>query len=343
MFLAGALAAPGSRGEPPAAPDAPPWKIEHRGAIRLPDDAVDAKGARVAITGLSGITWLGADRYAAVMDNSDCLLRFALEFAPDGRPIKVKDPSVVKLAEAHDYEDLAPCGDGRGERLFVCEEDTPAIRVVSLDGGGVVDGVQLPPIFRSRRANRGLESLAIDPDGRHLWTANEEALPADGPPPTADEGTVVRIVRLPVGPGPSSGFQAAYRVDPPHRFARIRSGDALSGVSALVAVGSGRLLVLERSGGPGLPPFVSRIYLVDTRGATDVSACERDLSKRADCFLPKRLLWSGAIGVNLEGMCLGPKLGPRRRAIVGIADNGGLGTPSQAIGFEFSAGGPTSP
>ena len=343
LFLAGVVAACESRGEPPAATDASRWKIEHRGAIPLPDHAFDAQGRRVTITGLSGIAWLGEDRYAAVMDNSDSLLRFTVTLAADGLPVAVKDLSVVKLGAVHDYEDLAVCRDGKPERIFVCEEDTPAIRIVAIEGGAVVGTVPLPPILRSRRPNRGLESLAIEPDCRHLWTANEEALAVDGPPPTADEGTVVRLVRLMIGSEKSPALQLAYRVDPPHQFARLLPGESLSGVSAVVALGGDRLLVLERSGGPGLPPFFNRIYLVDVRGAADVSAVDRDLAKRPDAFLPKTLLWSAAIGVNLEGICLGAGLGPGRRAIVGISDNGGLGTPSHVVGFEFSAGRATSP
>ena len=131
----------------------------------------------------------------------------------------------------------------------------------------------------------------------------------------------------------AAAFQAAYRVDPPHAFLRVFAGEPLSGLAALVALGNGRLLALERSGAPGLPPFASRIYLVDTRAAVDVSGLERDLAARQDVVVEKRLLWSDSLGINLEGLCRGPVLADGNRSLVAIADNGGIGTPNQLVGL----------
>jgi hypothetical protein len=136
-------------------------------------------------------------------------------------------------------------------------------------------------------------------------------------------------------------MQLAYAVDSPHHFVRVFTGDPLSGVAALTVLGDGRLLVLERSGCPGLPPFENRIYLVDTRSAPDVSAIDRELAQQPDEHVAKALLWRDQLGCNLEGLCLGPKLRGTSRSVVGIADNNGIGTPNQLIGFvlEEAAGG----
>jgi hypothetical protein len=192
--------------------------------------------------------------------------------------------------------------------------------------------------------------LAIEPDSRFVWTANEEALPNDGPPAAAGSGTVVRLTRIPLpGDRPKAGdgpvptnvptneaaavFQVAYAVDPVHSFVRVFAGQPLSGLSALVALGKGRLLTLERSGAPGLPPFASRIYLVDASAAVDVSGVERDLATRKEAFVEKRLLWKDSLGINLEGLCLGPQLADGNRCLVAIADNGGISTPNQLVGL----------
>ena len=136
-------------------------------------------------------------------------------------------------------------------------------------------------------------------------------------------------------------MQLAYVVDPPHHFVRVFAGDPLSGVAALTGLSDGRLLVLERSGCPGLPPFENRIYLVDTRGGSDVTAIDRDVAQRPQDRVAKALLWRDQLGCNLEGMCLGPKLKGSSRSVVAIADNNGIGTPNQLIGFvlEEAAGG----
>ena len=336
--------------------------VVFQGVIPLPDRATDADGTPVEITGLSGVAWLGDDRYVAVMDNSHYLLLFRLSLSQTGKPLGVESLSLVKLSQRHDYEDLVPCpaavaaglrvdrrqvGSGvitdQGGRepeqfVLVCEEDTPAVRAFSLADGSMFGAVELPENLLTRRPNRGLESLAIEPDGRSLWTANEEALPADGPTAAAGSGTVVRLTRLLLpcdgqDTRATAAFQAAYRVDPVHSFVRVFAGQPLSGLAALVALGNGRLLALERSGAPGLPPFASRIYSIDTAAAVDVSAVAEDLASRKGVVVDKRLLWTDSLGINIEGLCLGPVLADGNRGLIAIADNGGIGTPNQLVGL----------
>lgn len=345
-----------------AADDAAPakkaaFRIVHRGSVMLPDVAVTREGREVEITGLSGIAWLGDDRYAAIMDNSDTLILFSLPLARDGTPREPRDVTAVTLAERHDYEDVAVCPEPLQERiaarrirqgfpdpgrcLLVCEEDTPAIRAISLDDGSLLGVIPIPEVFSRQRYNRGLESLHIDADGRHIWTANEEALDVDGPPAEVDVGTVVRLARITI-PEPGEAVrgepvQLAYAVDPPHAFVRLFAGAVLSGVTAVTGLGEGKLLVLERSGCPGLPPFENRIYLIDSRDAADATPIARDLAAHPDKLVPKQLLWRDQLGCNVEGVCLGPRLQGPARTLIAVADNGGVGTPNQVIGFTVEA------
>lgn len=344
-----------------AADDLSRYRVHARGMLMLPETVADADGTEVRLTGVSGVTWLGDDRYAAILDNSHWLARFRLTLAANGTPRTVEDLQLVRLKEPHDYEDVAPCPDTLRRRivaqrqrkgaadpgpcLLVCEEDTPAVRAVALESGDLVGVVPIPKPLRSPRPNRGLEALTVDPDGGHVWTANEEALPADGPPPTAAAGTVVRLARIPIptdNAGPQNETrQFAYPVDPPHSFVRVLKGEPLSGVSAIVSLGADKLLVLERSGGPGLPPFENRIHLVDCSKATDVSGIDRDLAGRAADLLAKRLLWKDSLGCNVEGLCLGPTLANGSRALIAIADNGGLGKPTEIVAFALEGPPPT--
>ena len=325
-------------------------RVEFRGRLALPDEAPDADGTPVRITGLSGVAWLGDDRYVAVLDNSDTLLTFALDLSPAGKPLAIRDPRASRIGAVHDFEDVAVCPDAlrariadrrtRSQRpdpgpcLLLAEEDTPAIRAVSQRGGELLGIVPLPEVMKRRRPNRGPESLAVDPDDGSIWTANEEALATDGPPPRAGGGTVVRLVRIPLpADPPRPPLQYAYAVDPPHAFVGVLAGEPFSGVTAIAALGAGRLLVLERSAGPGLPPFTARIHLVDTRRAADVATVDKDLAEHAGHRADKRLLWEDTPGCNLEGLCLGPRLADGSRGLVAVADNGGLGTPSQLLGL----------
>lgn len=332
----------------------PPSRLPRIGTAEtfvLPDSAPGPDGRELTITGLSGITWRGDDHYAAIMDNSNRVLVFELDLDPAGEPRGVRNLRIVLLGRSFDYEDIAVCpprliervttrNDARGEPaprqcLLVCEETTPAIRVIDFDSGQLLGRVPIPDNLASPRPNRSLEALGVDPDGIHLWTANEEAVPADGPPPTDRTGTVVRLtcIEIPAtdGSNENHAVQFAYPVASPHRYMRGMAGEPLSGVVAVVPLGGRRLLVLERSGAHGLPPFENRIAFVDTTTAADVSAIEDGLANRGDLHIAPSTLWKDTLGCNVEGLCLGPPLAGGGRALVGVADNGGLGTPNQLV------------
>ncbi len=336
---------------PPTLADEKAFRLEQAGSLRLPADVETSKGTNAPLTGLSGLAWLGDDRWVAAIDNSDRLATFRLALGPDGEPTAVTDVKLRPLQARHDYEDVAVCPPQLGATLaaqppappppwlLLCEEDTPAIRIVALADGRELGSVAIPTAFQSRRPNRGLEAVAVDPDGRCIWTATEEALPPDGPAATETGGTVVRLTRITITrmqASPSAVRQVAYAVDPPHAAMRAGAGDSLSGIVAIAAMGNERLLVLERSFTAGLPPFENRIYLVDTRGAPDVARVAGGLATRpAASRVAKQLLWKAAVGANLEGLAVGAPLANGRQGLVAIADNGGTNVPSLLVTFRL--------
>lgn len=338
--IVAAVAVVSSARAPAAAPDAVPLpRIETAGTLRFPDAAPTADGGTVAVEELSGVTWLGGDRFVAVMDTGVGFVAFALDLGADGAPRAIRDLRAVRLAARHDDEDVAPCPPAVARRygadgpcLFVAEEDTPAIHVVTA-GGAIAGTLPLPAAFATRRPNRGLEALCLAADTAALWTANEEAIPADGPSPTAGAGTVVRLVevRLDAAADPAPGRQLAYAVDAPHTCVRVGAGEICSGVVALAALADGRLFVLERSATRGLPPFENRLYVVDPATAADVADVPRDLADRPAAHAAKRLCWRGALGCNVEGLAVGPPLAGGGTALVTVADSGGLDAPNHLI------------
>lgn len=313
--------------------------LEWRGVTLLPGRSDADDGAhRIAET--SGIAWLGDDRYLAAMDGSDRVVVLRLTLGAKGEPEGAHVERTIALDGVRDWEDLVVVGAPDVRRLLVVEEDTPALRAFALDPGAALPRAEalgawaLGAIFPGMRPNRGPESLAADPDGAALWTANEEPLAGDGPAVADGRTGRIRLVRIAsadvTGGLPEDRREWIYEVDAPHErlgpqlAARLvpGGGGLYSGVTALVSLGGGRLVVLERSAAAGVPPLEARIYLVDT-GLQEGAAGRADVATAEP--LPKRLLWRGQPGVNLEGLCAGPTLADGRRALVGIADNAGRG------------------
>ncbi|MFA9479074.1 esterase-like activity of phytase family protein [Phycisphaerales bacterium AB-hyl4] len=294
-------------------------------------------------TELSGITWVEGDRYLAVSDKHDRIypLRITLDMASGAIEDIEVGPSVTLLRDdgrplgRTDLEGVAY--DRRTNTVLTADELGPTLREHQPDTGTLLR--ELTPsshpdlrVFARIRTNLAWESLTLTPDGRHVWTANEESLRNDGPRSTPDAGTLVRLQRLtrdlePVG-------QWAYRTDPlpgritfPPRFARREA----AGVSELLALDDGRLLALERHFGgtdAGLAHFRIRIYEIDFTDATDTTDIDRffDLADDEINTVAKRLVWetiSYAPIDNLEGMTLGPELDTGDRAVLLIGDNNG--------------------
>lgn len=335
----------GMAAEVTAADPATAISVAPAGIVLAPGEVVEADGSRHAVAELSGIAWLGGDSYAAVMDGSGRLLFLTvtpdLSGAPDlsDAPPKVTFDRSIALDRLRDWEDLATRNgaDGR-RRWFFVEEDTPAVREFVEGDGARPDAagprslqaagmVSLEGPFRSARPNRGPESLAIEPDGSRLWTANEEPLERDGPAVANGVAGKVRLVGLAIDDNAEIGEktlerrrEAIYEVDPPHDRVSLGGGPLYSGVVALAALGEGRLLVLERSAAAGVPPLENRIYLVDTNSVAEARDGGGNLAAVAP--VAKTLLWKGALGVNLEGLCAGPRLPDGRMTLVAVADNG---------------------
>jgi hypothetical protein len=174
-----------------------------------------------------------------------------------------------------------------------------------------------------------------------MWTANEEALTADGPVSTTSTGNVVRLVRLNVtGDMVKPAQEYAYIVEPIHRGV---GQPVCSGLSDLVDLPDGTLLTLERSAIEGIPTFETRIYQVDFAGATDISKGVLADGLKDQVYTPvgkRQLFASSRIGENLEGLCLGPTLPNGNRVLLGVVDNGDPISRNTLVSFELADSAP---
>lgn len=128
-----------------------------------------------------------------------------------------------------------------------------------------------PNLTAGRENNRGLEGLAISPDGNYAYAMLQNGLITDGTYTATDSFTrslYTRILKYDTTTGLNVA-QYAYKLD------SISSG---RGISALVALDDTRFMVLERNNrGVGVPnanlgtPWDKKVYLIDLIGATDVT------------------------------------------------------------------------
>ena len=261
---------------------------------------------------LSGITYVDGDSYYAVSDDGSGVwpMQIGIDRATGvitncvmGRNVRV----------GKDNEGIA--WNPQNRTVFVTDEAAQTIYEIDPASGKNVAEVRLPEHQRKRRRNRGLEALALSPNGEFLWTANEEALSGDGDVSSVEKGTVVRLTRFRRQNGMAwvQDGEWAYLTDAigGGKTKRMRSG-----VSDLCALEDGTLLVLERElSRKGVDPsYRARLYAVrPTREATiDV---ERPIAKK--------LLFGADTGsANYEGVCLGPVLDNGDRTLVMVSDGG---------------------
>jgi len=283
---------------------------------------------------LSGVTWVpGTSEWLAVPDGQALLHRLSVPIDPvtgeitsattlGAQPLVQADGT--PFPGARDFEGVA-LGPG-GASVFVSDEVGPRLREFSLATGRAIAeiGPASDPalaIFANQRANLGWESLTRAPDTGVSWTANEEALSVDGPTGAGATGTRVRLQAF--GPDLEPLAQWGYTVSGDIVPGTV--GNTNGGVSDLVALPGGQLLVLERSAGLVSYPDVdlrNRIYVVDFAGATDVTGLAALI---AGAYTPvaKTLLWEGFFpDDNFEGIALGPVLANGDRGLLLVSDDG---------------------
>ena len=202
----------------------------------------------------------------ALPANQDGLDVEDIHMLPNGGYILVEEygPSVVIVS---------PSGN-------VLKRYTPAGKNWPLANYSVSD--TLPAVLKTRRANRGFESIALSPDGRTAYTIMQSPLgPTQSGSPYRDS-RVVRVLRMdvsdPLNLQVTGHFIALTRPVseyPAGNFARDLK------VSAAAWVSPDRILMLERTdklGSGGVNLGGAKLILLDLTNASDVS----DFAEPAD-------------------------------------------------------------
>jgi hypothetical protein len=314
-----------------------------------------------AFGGLSAIDYTGKDnRYIVLSDRgagdgaASFPCRFhvvelklnpeqrSIEFKLD-RTILLKDPAGASMTgslsqlKAWDKPQRCPSYDPEGIRslgdagVVISDEYGPYIDQFSNDGKhlrnfALPTSFQLsekfnPAFTQGAFSNRGLEGIALSPDGKTIVGAMQGPLVQDGRiEKNKCLGVWTRWIVIDSASGKSK--QWAYKLD-----------DESTGISEVLWADTNRFLVLERDSNAGDKAKTKRIYLADASGATDITQASsmRQGPPEGTVVIRKTLLIDllnpayGFSGSNApekpEGITWGPKLPDGRRLLMLCFDN----------------------
>jgi hypothetical protein len=184
-----------------------------------------------------------------------------------------------------------------------------------------------------REPNRGFEGLAVSPDGKYVYAVLQDGTIQDGWTSAGGgtRGLYTRIVKYDMQTGQSVG-QYAYRLN------SVSQG---RGISALVALGNDKFLILERNNrgigvGATLASPDKKVYQIDLTGATDVTNINLPgtgnlpsgvvgVTKSANPVIDLAANTLSALGNKVpekwEGLAIGPQLANGKYMILAGTDN----------------------
>ena len=209
-----------------------------------------------------------------------------------------------------------------GKRVYISDEYGPYVYEFDREDGNRIRSFRLPESFyvatlspvgateisantSGRTANKGMEGLAITPDGRALVGIVQAALIQDA----NLGGSAAKLLRIFTIDLPSGRVMHQYGYE-------LTTG---SGVSEILALNNHEFLVDERDGkgrGDGSNAKVKQLFKIDLAGATDISDMNGDTAalntvpKTLFVDLVKSLTNAGytaaQIPAKIEGLAFGP-------------------------------------
>ena len=211
-----------------------------------------------------------------------------LSHASTEQPLDLSGRKLAQNPDAVDAESIVPMADGT---FWVSEENGPSLLHVAADGKilrrivpqGTEDDFKdahypvdggLPAVLAKRFLNRGLESLAITPDGKRFATIIQNPL-ANPDADTYRASKNARLWTLDPATLQVTG-EYVYTLDDPQSF-RLDPSTKQSDprISEMMGLGPDRFLVLERTDG------TTKLYEISLAGATDIRGTAWDDLKTA--------------------------------------------------------------
>lgn len=244
------------------------FELQANGDVKKISDILLKDTNGQPITGLPNTSALGGTGetpYAINDDGSVEVIRqdMGKPYNENNNPIKLDDFGL-------DGEGLVALSDGT---FWVSDEYGP--HIVHFDANGVEIGrinafaadertnFNLPAEFANRRANRGMEGLAITPDEKNLVGIMQSTM--YNPSKEVKDLNIVRIVTVNLDSGAVSQYL----------YQQEKNQNSQSGIFALSAT---KFVVIERDGAfyNDNPEAMKRLYTIDLSNATDIETIAND-------------------------------------------------------------------
>ena len=251
-------------------------------------------------------------------------------------PVKGIDPEAIQYVA------------GKRSFFWSSEADTsghPGIYEAQLDGT-MLRSLTVPDYYLTNadgtngtHANLGFEGLTLSTDGATLYAITENGLAQDGAKATLEAGSPSRIITFDAVSG-KAGAEYVYETDPIFAKATQEPNYNDNGVSDLLALEDGRLLVAERSFGSGIGNEIN-LYLVEIGAATDVAGMA-GLAGQTYTPVSKTLLATlgeGDFGLdidNMEAVAIGPEIDGAKTLLIASDNNfNAAGQFTQFVAFRL--------
>lgn len=290
--------------------------IDTNPALPFPNISVKLRGTKI-LRNQFGKTFLGAAGEFSLFGDFS-----TLRFDPEG--IRVGPDETIFISDEY------------GPYLFEFDPEGRLLQRLSVPTKYAIASPSADPTAEllgnvsGRQANRGMEGLAISPDGGTLYGIMQNALLQDNglTPGTVDRfGLNNRILKINRATGQTSEYVYVLEA--------INRGQ---GVSDILAINDHEFLVIERDNRSNLQtppqaPTRKNIYKIDITGATDVSAVNSlpagtlpasITPARKTSFinlLDTEYALAATIPEKIEGLAWGPDLPDGRHVLYVISDN----------------------
>ena len=269
----------------------------------------------------SGITWLGASRYAIANDKSPTAGFYLMTIETDsitGELLTVREDTFLTSGLPNRDEE-GICYVPENQTVFVSGEADQEIIEYNLRGQQTGRKLNIPEIFKTAYKNGGFEALTYQPKTHRFWTTSEFTLKADGEKPTIERKIKNRLRLQSFGDDLQPKEQYWYESD--STIIKKHKGRSIVGVSGLAALDDGRIVVLERE-----------MYFpkkqIGSFSLVKLYVVNPSLQQPGE-ILSKTLLTEFRTKVNLtrrnfanyEGICIGPKLADGRQLLILVCDS----------------------